>query len=64
MAKPQLPKLAMRVRFPLSAPKNDRAGDERNLPWLFFCVKGTGIEQEGAKRKKTVRWTVFADAGV
>nr|DAE49365.1 MAG TPA: hypothetical protein [Caudoviricetes sp.] len=29
--------------------------------FLFF---GTGLEKEGAKRKKTVRWTVFADVGV
>ena len=31
---------------------------------LSFHIQDTGIEKEGAQRKKTVRWTVFADEGV
>ena len=47
------------VRVPLPAPKKQPL--ERGVVFLKLRL---GLEKEGAKRKKTVRGTVFADAGV
>ncbi len=56
MVERELPKLVMRVRFPLPAPINKM---HPCGAFLFIESRNKGIEPERAGGKKLVRWTNF-----